>query len=122
MKTAHDLQQDAVEQERTDFKRAQEVRRELMRECPAGWFLDREHLSDMLHQSPASNRPWLAWVYVAVHGAAACGVLPQDLTGRWQADDPLLTRFLAGDVYWDPEPSRFESIPAQIRARVIGAR
>jgi hypothetical protein len=122
MKTAHDLQQDAAEQERTDNMRVRELRNGLMRECPAGRFLDRDHLRTMLHQSPASNRPWLAWVYVAVHGATACGVLRSDITGDRPDMEQTLKRFVAHDVWWDPDPQRLASLPPEYRARLIGAR
>jgi len=117
-----DYEKAAAEQERTEFKRLQEERHRFMRECPAGWFLDVAHLRIMLGQSPASTRPWLAWLYVALHGAAACGVAAADLTGGSDALAATVKRFRAGDIFWDPPAEQLAGIPAEIRARVIGQR
>jgi len=121
-KTDHELQADADEQERTDFTNVQALRNGLMRECPAGRFLDREHLRNMIRQQPSTNRPWLAWAYLAVHSAAAArlgaGVFTEDLG----LNAATVERFRAHDVWWDPDPQRLASLPPEYRARVIGAR
>jgi hypothetical protein len=122
MKTAHDLEQDAAEQERTDFKRVQEVRHELMRECPSGRFLDREHLRVLLSQQPSSNKPWAAWCYCMVHSAVVAMLGASVLGDALGLDAATVKRYRAHDVWWTVDPSRLDRIPEQIRARVIGAR
>jgi hypothetical protein len=120
-KTAHDLEQDNAEADRSWRRRAQELRHDLERQCPAGRVLDRAHLVVLLRPMPSSNRPFLMWAYLALHGARALGLDMTEAAAALALAPETAARFLARDVWWEPPAGYADELPEAYRPRVIGS-
>lgn len=120
--TAHERAEVRVEYERKWNLEVVRLRQRLMRECPVGQALDREHVLTLIGQAWSSNVVILqARRFVAAgmqaHGygrgaiARALGVLPA-----------AVEEIAAPIAWWDPPASMLDDVPEEFRASVIGPR
>lgn len=120
-KTAHELGEDRAEYERTWRLEAERLRQRLLRECPAGRFLNRKHLMVMVGDGHSSNRAHLALGYLALHGARALGLDMTEAAAVLGLNAGTAARFIARDVWWDAPAAMLDDVPAEFRASVIGS-
>jgi hypothetical protein len=121
-KSDYELKLEAEQRDAQWRERVREVRAACEQECPAGYFVDRAHLVELLGHAPTTNRPYLAFMYLVVHGARALGVPTRADAKPFNMNEAVLDRFIKRDVWWDPPPSLVEGLPSEYRSSVVGAR
>ena len=120
--TDHELRLEAEERERTYTKRVRERRNELMRLCPNGRALDRDHVVELIGQQWSSNV-----IYLHARRFVAAGMLAHGynagLIARGLGIATTDVAEVAGKVeWWDPPAALLADLPDEYRGRVVGPR
>lgn len=121
-KTEHQLRLDAEEQERTDATEVHRRRLEILRVCPVGQALDREHVVTLISQDWSSNVVYRHARRFVAAGMRSHGYSARDVARALGVQPDDVEAIAARVVWWDPPAELLASLREDLRGRVVGPR
>jgi hypothetical protein len=114
--SAHELQQDLAELDRTFRTEVRRARDEVMRELPPGIAIDRAHVAELLSQQWTSARPYAMAKHYLIGGLVAAGWSAAEIAPVLNMQPDEVERENERSVYAQPSGAELDALSTAKRA------